>query len=79
MPKCKLKLVLKNILETISLLTEIKFYHIQNICEVVLNKDNDLCNLLNSLLTECLLKFPEDSVKLFFQEQYIKVLIFGNF
>lgn len=65
-----------NMLETIYLLTDTQFFHIKEICETILNEDIlniDLCNKFYPLLTECLMKFPEDCLLLFFQEQNIKV------
>lgn len=62
-----------------SIITEIKFFHIQNISETILNEEIlniDWCNTLYALLTKCLLKFPEDCIDLFFQEHNLIVGIF---
>jgi len=75
----ELQLTLKNILETMSIITEIEFFHIKNISETILNEEIlniNWCNTVYALLTECLLKFPEDCIDLFFQEQNLIVGIF---
>lgn len=74
----ELQLTLKNILETMTIITEIKFVHIKSISETILNEEIlniDWCNALYALLTKCLLKFPEDCIDLFLQEQNLIVCI----
>lgn len=74
--KYEFELILMNILKTIYLITDSQFFHIKEICEIILKADIlniDLSNRFYPVLTECLIKFPEDSLVLFFQEQNIKV------
>lgn len=69
--------ILENVLETICIITvDTQFNHIQEICEIILNENilsTEICNRFYPLLTECLLKFPEECLTLFFKEQNIKV------
>lgn len=70
------------ILETFNLIKEVQFFHVEELCVIILNgsvSNIDLCNRLYPLLTECLLKFPKDCSILFFQEQNVKVLLKINY
>lgn len=70
------ELILKNLLEIISVLETKQFFHIQEICTVILNEDVsniELYTRLHPFLVECLSKFPEDCVVLFLNEKNIKV------
>lgn len=67
---------LEKILQIVSQITATNFFHTKEICEFILNQNTlnvELCNRLYPYLTECLLKFPEECVQLFFLEQNIKV------
>lgn len=66
---------LEKILQIVSQITATNFFHTKEICEFILNQNTlnvELCNRLYPYLTECLLKFPEECVQLFFLEQNIK-------
>lgn len=71
------ELIMENVLETICIIAvDVQFSHIQEICEIILNENIlniEICNRFYPLLTECLLKFPEECLTLFFKEQNIKV------
>lgn len=70
------EIMLKNLLEIISLLTTTQFIDIQDICTIILNEDVlniELYTGLYPFLVECLSKFPEDCVVLFLDKQKIKV------
>jgi len=72
----EIELRLEKILQIVSQITVTPFKHAKEICEFILNQNTlnvELCNRLYPYLTECLLKFPEDCVQLFFLEQNIKV------
>lgn len=74
--KYNFEIILMSMLETIYLITNTQFFHIKEICEIILNEDIihiDLCYTFYPLLTKCLMKFPKDCLVLFFQEQNIKV------
>lgn len=76
--KNELEHILKNILEIFYLRTETKFNCIQEVCEIVFSVtslDFELCNQFYPLLVECLTKFPENSLNLFFKEENLKVQI----
>lgn len=69
-----------NILETIYLLTKAQFFHVKEICEIILNEDIiniEICITFYTMLTKCLLKFPKECIILFFQEINMKVKKFG--
>lgn len=69
----------EKMLQIVSQITETKFVHTQEICELILNQNtlhSELCNRLYPYLTDCLLKFPVDCVKLFFLQKNIKVCLF---
>lgn len=76
--KNELHLTLKNILKTIYVIKKTQFFHVQKICEIILNENILNINDDNSfypLLTKCLLKFPKDCAEFFFQEHNIMVCI----
>lgn len=82
MLKNELELILENILEIISLITETQFCNIKELCEIILVEDIlkvDLCDRLYPWLFDCVLKFPTEFLALFFQEQSIKVSFHNNF
>lgn len=71
----ELELNLEKIIQIVGQITETPFFHIKEICEIILNQNTlnvELCNRLYPHLTECLLKFPVDCVQLFFLDQNIK-------
>lgn len=73
---------LKNVLKTICVIKRTKFSHIKKMCNIFINEDIlniHLCNNFYPLLSECVLKFPEDSLGLFLQEKNIQVLILESF
>lgn len=74
--KYELQHILLNVLETIYIITKTQFFHIKEICEIILNEDIsniEICYPFYPLLSKCLLKFPKDCIILFFQEINIKV------
>ncbi|XP_050530942.1 transcription-associated protein 1-like isoform X2 [Daktulosphaira vitifoliae] len=74
--------LLVNIIEVISIIIPTEFCHIEEICEIILNRDivkNELRIKLYPLLLECLLKFPSNSVLMFFREKNIKKPCWSSF
>lgn len=72
----ELELILKNILEIISLISVSQFVQVQEICELILNADIsyvELCNQLHPFLIKCLSNFPEECIILFFKDIKLKV------
>lgn len=72
----ELELNLEKIIQIVGQINETPFFHIKELCEIILNQNTlnvELCNRLYPYLTECLLKFPVDCVQLFFLDQNIKV------
>lgn len=72
----ELEFNLEKIIQIVGQITEIQFFHIKEICEIIFNQNTlnvELCNRLYPYLTECLLKFPVDCIQLFFLDQNIKV------
>jgi len=65
------------VLETICIVVvDEQFNYIREICEIILNKSSlnmESCTKFYPLLAECLLKFPEKCLILFFKEENIKV------
>lgn len=74
--KNELELILENILEIVSLITETQFCNVKELCEIILVEDTskiDLCDRLYPWLFNCVLKYPTEFLTLFFLEQNIKV------
>ncbi|XP_025202207.1 transcription-associated protein 1-like [Melanaphis sacchari] len=71
----ELELSLEKIIQIVSQIREAQFFHVKEICELVLNQNIlnvELCNRLYPHLIECLLKFPVACIQLFFLDQNIK-------